>query len=246
MVLNDWADRRRDAETRADRPLPSGRISAGAALSVALIGLFGGPLLAATISPLAGLWVAGIAVLAAVYDLVGRGPWTGPLLLGLCRAANLSIGLVALGVIARFQVLAWCAPLLYGLYVFTLSRLGRHEDGEAGPSSATAPVRALHGLALWLLLVPFIPVTDAGWIGRGLAGLLALAAAFGLWRIALTTATWGPPQVVAAMGCALRRMLVFSACLTLLTGTAWAFGVAALILFLYPVAWLLRGTFPPS
>lgn len=33
MALNDWADRELDAVERPERPIPSGRVSAGAALA---------------------------------------------------------------------------------------------------------------------------------------------------------------------------------------------------------------------
>ncbi|OXM44424.1 4-hydroxybenzoate polyprenyltransferase, partial [Amycolatopsis thailandensis] len=33
MALNDWADRNLDARERPERPIPSGRVSAGAALT---------------------------------------------------------------------------------------------------------------------------------------------------------------------------------------------------------------------
>lgn len=246
MALNDWADRERDAQVRAARPIPAGRISAHAALGVALLGLVAGPLLAAAVSAGAGLWALGIAVLAATYDLVGRGPWIGPLLLGACRAGNLALPALALGVAPRLAILALSGPLLYGLYVFTLSRLGRLEDGEAGPLSEGVPARWLVALAALLLLVPAIPVTDMGWVGRVVAGTLVLCAAVGLLRAARRTEPWTPAAVMAAMGCALRRMLVFTAALACLVSTPLAFAVAGLILCLYPVAWFLRGAFPPS
>ncbi|ORB92373.1 transferase, partial [Mycobacterium persicum] len=47
MVLNDWADRERDAVERPERPIPSGEVSAATALSVAA-GLAGAGLATAT------------------------------------------------------------------------------------------------------------------------------------------------------------------------------------------------------
>jgi 4-hydroxybenzoate polyprenyltransferase len=246
MALNDWADRDRDAKVRRERPIPAGAISARAALFTALAGLLLGPLVAATVSLSAGLWALGIASLAATYDLVGRGPWNGPLLLGLCRAGNLSLPAMALGVDPSLAVLAACAPALYGLYVFTLSRLGRLEDGEAGPLGDGVPGSWLLLLAGLLLLVPLVPVTNASWVGRLVAGLLVLAAAPGLLKAARRDEPWTPTAVMEAMGSALRRMLVFTAALTCLANTPFAFASAGIIMLLYPAAWLLRGAFPPS
>lgn len=246
MALNDWADREEDARVRPDRPIPSGRVDAQTALGFASFLLLFGVAIAATVDLAAGAWAAGIAVLAAVYDLHGRGPWRGPLLLGACRAGNLALPLVALGASPELQGLAWFAPLAYGLYVFVLSRLGRLEDGEAGPLERGTPGRLLLFLALCLLAIPAAPAAGASLWGRCVAAALAVAAAAGLLQRARTTDTWTPGDVMASMGCALRRMLVFTAALACLVGTPLAFGAAAGILLLYPVAWFLRGVFPPS
>ena len=60
---------------------------AGAALFAA------GPALAFVIGSPAAPLLAAVAVAAALYDLAVRGPIGGPLLLALCRAGNLGVGL---------------------------------------------------------------------------------------------------------------------------------------------------------
>ena len=247
MALNDWADRETDAKVRPDRPIPSGRISANTALAAALSLMIAGPCLAASVSSAAGLWVAGIALCAAAYDLFGRGAWLGPLLLGLCRAANLSIGFLAQGEDLPEPTAAWSAPLLYGVYVFVLSRLGRFEDGEATAARRKTPSRLLQLLAAIFWVLPALPVVTATPLGRAAALALGAAASVGLWREARRlSGEWKPHQVIPAMGCALRRMLIFSAALAVLPGTLESASVAVLILGLYPMAWYLRRAFPPS
>jgi len=250
MALNDWADRRHDAEVRADRPIPSGRIPAGLALAVALALLVAGPLVAWQIAWPAGAWVAGLAVAAASYDLFGRGPWLGPLLLALCRAGNLSIGFLALTEAPGDLGGAWSLPALYGVYVFLVSRLGRLEDGEERRPGVLTPPRLLGLLAGAFWILPFAPLPGAGLLGRGVALLLGIGASVELLRLARHLRVWTPPELLPAMGCALRRLLVFSAAAAALpasvSGGATNLVVVAGILALYPVSYFLRGIFPPS
>ena len=251
MAFNDWCDREEDAQVRSDRPIPSGAISPRAALLAALLGFALGPVLAAFVNPIAGVWAAVLAFGAALYDYRGRGAWLGPGLLGLCRAMNLGLPIVAFGGMDALLVL-WPAPALYGTYVFVLSRLGRLEDGEATAANRHVPrvLLFLLGLIFWLL--PFLPMSfphtpeDSVQLGRMVALGIGLAASWGLFTRAKNLGDWKPSDLIPAMGCALRRMLPFSAALASLPGTTQGFGVALLILCLYPFAVWLRGVFPPS
>jgi hypothetical protein len=193
--------------------------------------------------------------LAGFYDLAGRGPLLGPLLLALCRSANLGLGLF----FAQGTFAASIAPraalipmILYAMYVLRVSQLGRFEDGEQGEVE-TRRVRSLvMSAALMLALLPLLPPFDVERIApsaRGLAALLAWPAAFTLWRRSMRAQSWTRADVEAAMGLALRRLLVFSAALAAL---AWrephldALFVAGAILTGFFVAAQLRRVFPPS
>ena len=125
LALNDWRDRVHDGETRPERPLPSGRIAPGRALQLGLCLAALGLVLARMADPQAGAFAAVLALLAGAYNLRLRGPWIGPLLLGSCRALNLALGFAYAHPAAIPRAL-WSAPLLYGAYVFVVSRLGRH------------------------------------------------------------------------------------------------------------------------
>ncbi|MCK6446247.1 MAG: UbiA family prenyltransferase [Planctomycetes bacterium] len=145
MALNDWADRGEDARKRPDRPLASGAVASRHALAVGFGLLLLAPCLAYGADPVCGAIVLAVSAFAALYDLVGRGAWLGPLLLAACRAGNLGAGLrlgVSVGgppgIAPATQLssgdaeLACFAPAaLYGLYVFCVSRVGRLEDAEA-------------------------------------------------------------------------------------------------------------------
>lgn len=93
MAANDWADRHLDAVERPERPIPSGRVPAGAALGaavgltvagVAAAGLAGGRrALAVTVPLAAAVWA---------YDVAAKGTPAGPLTMALCRGLDVLLG----------------------------------------------------------------------------------------------------------------------------------------------------------
>lgn len=266
MALNDWVDREHDARTRPERPLPSGAIAPGTALALGLGLLVLGPFLAAAVEPACGRLLTATAALALLYDVAGRGPWLGPTLLGLCRAGNLAAGLrLGLATVPEraagsplFDGLTlWGAPVLYGAYVFVISRLGRLEDGEDERPLGRRPARHLAAAAGILLGAPVVPLPlvplpsdfplasdDAR---LPVAALLAAVGAFPLLRGAFRPAyTWTHARVQEWMGVALRRLLFFTATLSLTRGTLAGACVAACILAGFPLSHALRRVFPPS
>src|SRR6185295_14130142 len=110
-----------------------------------------------------------VAACAAFYDLFGRGAWLGPLLLGLCRAGNLGLGLAYASTLGAWRPALSCAPLAYGLYVFLVSRLARLEDVEPAryESGELHPERWAVAAALALLAV--------GVVGTLLGGFQAVS-----------------------------------------------------------------------
>lgn len=252
MALNDWADREHDARTRATRPLPAQAISPGAALSVGSTLIVFGVCLAFLAHMASGVWMCAVASIAVAYNLVGRGPWSGPLLLALCRAGNLAAGLLLASwsgatVIDLGSVIVLCG--LYGGYVFSLSRMGRMEDGEDGRALGQRPRTMLFACAMCLACVAFAPRWSEGGIARFLAFALAGASAVGLLHRAWSTAVWTRAAVESAMGLTLRRLLVFTSSVALLSlgpNIAAPVLVAATILIGYPLSRALRGVFPPT
>lgn len=123
IVLNDVFDRRIDAVERPERPIPSGRVSAGAAAALGGALLVSGVLAASFVNPTATLVAASIAIAVLLYDgLSKRWPVAGPVNMGMCRALNLLLGVAAVpGVLAlRWPVAA--IPLVYITAVTVLSR----------------------------------------------------------------------------------------------------------------------------
>ncbi|MET8579599.1 SCO3242 family prenyltransferase [Streptomyces collinus] len=130
MALNDWADREEDAEERPERPVPSGRIPAAAALGIAagltaaglgLGALAGGRrvLLCRTLPLAAAVWA---------YDLGLKRTPLGPLAMAAARALDVLHG-TGTGPAAP----ALGAAATAGLHTWGVTRLSRHEvTGEAG------------------------------------------------------------------------------------------------------------------
>lgn len=283
MALNDWADREHDEATRPERPIPSGSVPADAAALLGFTLLIAGPWIALGAARPPAFALGTVAVLAAVYDLFGRGPVRGPLLLAACRAGNLSAGILfGRAALARsrpelfpddppaLEAACLAVPLVYGAYVFLVSRLGRLEDGEDDRPLGRRPAWLAAAAATLLLLVPVLPLpplpaliappaagAEAANAGGGLsaflqsqritlAALVAAAGAFGLARAALQRAPWTRGRVMQVMGMALRRLLILTSAAALARGTPAGLAVALAILCGYPLSFALRKVFPPT
>ncbi|MDA0947394.1 MAG: UbiA family prenyltransferase [Planctomycetota bacterium] len=246
MALNDWADRHHDAATRPDRPIPSGAVPAALALSLGLGLLAMGVLLGALAHPWLGWGGLGLASLVAAYDLVGRGPLLGPLLLGSCRSLNLGLPLVVAAETPAPGLLLLTAS--YGAWVALVSTFARAEDGEA----PLIPARQQSLLLACAASLP-IPALTAGVVlgeplGGALGALLAASAAaapLAAWR---ASEPWTRGRVEATVGLLLRRLLVVTASVTLVTCTLGRAGLPAALVILggYPLARQLRRVAPPS
>jgi 4-hydroxybenzoate polyprenyltransferase len=224
------------------RPIPSGRISPAAALAIAVTLVVLGVCSGLLVHPRAGALLGAVAVLAVLYDLCARGAWRGPLLLGACRAGNLGFGVLAGsgGSLPEPWVLGGLAA--YGLYVFSISRIGRLEDAPWEQVGA-APSLWLMMAAASMLAVPFVRLVEAGiWA----AFPLALVGAGLLVRTALPVRDWPRAQLVPTMGRALRLLLVMTAALALCVPGTQGLWTAGLVLCGYPVAHQLAKRFPPS
>ncbi|WP_232022046.1 SCO3242 family prenyltransferase [Mycobacterium basiliense] len=93
MVLNDWADRERDAIERPERPIPSGQVPAGTALATAATLAGAGLATATAAAGRDGLTAGGrIALCVATYDLAAKDTAAGPLVMSSCRFFDVLLG----------------------------------------------------------------------------------------------------------------------------------------------------------
>lgn len=171
MALNDVLDVEEDRLQRPGRPIPSGRISVGAA------GLFAAALFAAGLALLAAfcstkaLW-AGVLLLLAVYlyDRLHRLSAATVLVMATCRALVFAVAALAVsGRVNRWVALAAAAQFVYTV---ALTAVARWE--KAAPRSLRVPpipwmlagVSVVDGVVLAALAAPL-------WLIPGLAGAAA-------------------------------------------------------------------------
>nr|MDT0660574.1 UbiA family prenyltransferase [Micromonospora sp. DSM 115978] len=123
MAANDWADRDLDAVERPERPIPSGRVPAGAALGLS-IGLTGaGVALAGLAGGRRALAVAaGLAATVWAYDLRAKNTPAGPAVMAACRGLDVMLGATG-GRAAR----AVPAAVTVAAHTYTVTALSRRE-----------------------------------------------------------------------------------------------------------------------
>ena len=193
IVLNDFFDRKLDAVERPERPIPSGRVSAGraAALGAALlaIGLLAGHLASRDGGPIS----AAIVIAVLLYDSWGkRQRLIGPVNMGLCRGLNLCLGMAAVpGTIGAHWPVA-ILPVAYIAGVTMVSR-GEVSGGRRGVAltalvlvaSVLVALGGISALARDSVIWPFV-----------LLGVLSWRVLRAFWR---AFANPSPPVIRAAV-----------------------------------------------
>ena len=133
MVFNDVFDLAVDAEERPKRPLPSGRVSLRAAVTLGTGLVAMGLALAGT----AGMQCAIVAGLLTacifLYDGLLKGTFVGPVVMGGCRFLNVMLG-ASTAVAAMGEPAVWSTPQLavaagLGVYIAGVTWFSRHEAG---------------------------------------------------------------------------------------------------------------------
>jgi 4-hydroxybenzoate polyprenyltransferase len=105
LILNDYADRGRDARERPQRPIPSGRVDARSAGGVALLLLAVAIVLGWLVGPRVMITATLVAALVLAYNGPARRvPWLGFAVMGLCRGGNVYLGAAAVDRLAALPV----------------------------------------------------------------------------------------------------------------------------------------------
>ncbi|MGW1023882.1 SCO3242 family prenyltransferase [Streptomyces sp. NPDC002577] len=223
MALNDWADRAEDAVERPHRPLPSGRISPGAALAAAG-GLTVAGLALAARAGRPALAVAGtLATTVWAYDLWLKRTAAGPAAMAAARGLDLALGAAATvpplrprdrgdrGVPDGRWRAALPSAMVLGAHTLAVTAVSRH---EAQGGSSSAPLGAL---ATTLLLAWTAGRSTARTAPRSATALQsALGAAYAatatrpLLHAALNPS---PPLTQRAVGSGIRAMIPLQAAL---------------------------------
>jgi 4-hydroxybenzoate polyprenyltransferase len=171
VVLNDVFDRDVDRKERPERPIPSGRVTAGSAATLGAALLVVGVFLAAAVNPTAAIVAALTALAVLLYDgWTKRFALAGPVNMGLCRGLNLLLGIAAVPAALEQAWMLGFLPVIYITAVTALSR-GEVHGGQRGVAA----------FALISLTVVLAAAFGLAGVARSWAGLV-LVAALG-WRV---------------------------------------------------------------
>ncbi|MEU9294150.1 SCO3242 family prenyltransferase [Streptomyces sp. NPDC048266] len=236
MALNDYADREVDAEERPGRPLPSGRISPGAALATAAA-LTGAGLASAAAAGRDTLAVAvPLAATVWAYDLALKNTPYGPAAMAAARGLG-----VLMGAGARRSRHALAPAALLAAHTYAITSVSREETLGA---SASLPAGALAATgAVGLVGAALTPPTAARahrTASTALLGGYVLAA--GSAQLAATVRP-DAPRLRHAVGAGIHAMIPLQAALTARGGSLRA---AFSLLAVYPVARSLSRKVSPT
>ncbi|MER5207316.1 SCO3242 family prenyltransferase [Streptomyces sp. NPDC002825] len=144
MALNDWADRHEDARDRPHRPLPSGRVTAGAALAASAALTLAGLGLASRAGRPALATATALATTVWAYDLGLKHTPAGPAAMATARALDLLLGALASTTPTPRPFLhaarALPSAALLAAHTYAVTAVSRHET--RGGSTRT-PLAAL-------------------------------------------------------------------------------------------------------
>lgn len=240
MVWNDIFDRKEDAQTRPNRPLPSGRITVPSAVmlgfgllvfGIILAGLAGREQSFANPSHPLGI-ACTLAIAILLYDgILKRTPF-GPLGMGLCRFLNVWLGLSIAETLPTWDLSIHLAAVI-GLYIVGVTWFARTEEGT---SQKTHLLAAFGVMIAALLLALTVPMHLAEGTVTPLYPYLLVA--FGFWiGFAIANAIRHPapkPVQIAVKRCILGLVLLDAILATAFVGPA-----GLLIgLLLLPANWL--------
>lgn len=240
LILNDVADYEADRRERPDRPLACGAVARRDAL---IAGLLLGALGVALAFPAGAMaLVVGIClfVLVLVYNFITpRGSAAGLLVMGLCRATSVGLGIAASGNGSWSHGIPWVAAAGTGLYVVAVSRMAAGETrAQRLGWSRWVPagiLAATFGILAW---IPDVVL----WAGVALA-VLSL---FVTWNLGRRLGPESKPEAVPpAIGGYIRALIMVQATYCALASPRGV--VAAMILLcLWPLSAIVSKRFYAS
>jgi 4-hydroxybenzoate polyprenyltransferase len=254
MVWNDYFDVEQDTRERPFRPLPSGRVSPGAAVRLGAALLAGGVFCAALVDALGGgfRWISTLLALLLVaaillYDGALKRTGAGPVGMGACRLLNVLLGL---SVLPEGGAGAWglALALVVGIYIAGVTWLARTEAGVSIPNQLAGAAAVMLAGLLLALVVPSLhevslPVNDEAtgppfrW-GLALFPYLLAAFAFYVGRPVGRAVSRPTPERVQA---AVKRAVLGLVLLDAILATALAGPVGLVVaLLLVPALYLGR------
>lgn len=178
VTLNDVCDIDHDRSAGRHRPIVAGAIARGQALFIAIallgFGIGGASFVGARAASVAIL----IVIAVVLYDAVLKKTAAAPAMMGVCRAANLALGMTIVPIEVSFGF--WYPCIVMWLYVTSLTLLARRESlgasrlragvGVVGCVVAAAGVGGIgylragfHASSLWLAAALATPIAVRGY-----------------------------------------------------------------------------------
>ncbi len=222
MILNDAADARHDQEHKKERPIPSGRVTAGLAWAVGLVMMMTGAGVAVSVAGASAWITVGLVGAILFYDLYHK-PWPGAVwVMGTCRVLLYAMaGSVILdselGHLGGLKDWVAIFALSLGAYIVGLTMVARMEARGA----IVSPLRV--GFARLLLGTPalvavYFWLTQANWrliplLGdlTPLAPLVFILLFIGMVLHAMRVMRQGGPAIGRAVGILLAGIAVVDA-----------------------------------
>ncbi|MCE6990390.1 UbiA-like protein EboC [Dyadobacter sp. CY323] len=157
VVMNDVFDAKLDSIERPERPIPSGKVPLRSATMLGISLLFIGILAAAMFSFLSGMIALVIAMLTVLYNRFAKHHvFLGPLTMGMCRGANLILGMSVIPESLSQWGLIAILPIAY-IFAITLISQDEVHGGKK---------RTLYIAALLYLIVLVAQLTVAQRLGN--------------------------------------------------------------------------------
>ncbi|MFZ2644167.1 MAG: UbiA family prenyltransferase [Verrucomicrobiia bacterium] len=165
VVLNDWCDIEVDRVERPKRPLPSGQVAPKTAVTLAVVLLAAGVLLASAAGAMAAMTASALVLLVVTYNFGLKSVRiVGPLNMGACRFGNVLLGACAAPA-ASMKALPFAAFMM--VWVVVISLISARE--VAVPRLQTVIKTML--LAIPLLDGVFVGTLATPWLGVAVAAL---------------------------------------------------------------------------
>ena len=233
LLTNDLHDLPEDRKHRKERPLPSKRLEVSTVQHVAILCALAAVILSGFLSSQAFLTTILLLVLISAYNFqMKKNLRLGAPTMGLCRALNILLGVVACGSLT--------APLLFPLIasaasVTFITVIADKETSRHTPSRFLLLAPTFILAAFWVFLLPFCHVSVfpafVCWIATILFGLFPVFASFSTRR---------------TVGCLLTSLIPWQFSLIALTGICGAIPLLLLAAFLTAAAIFLSVHFSQS
>lgn len=248
MALNDWADRDIDAVERPHRPLPSGRIAPGAALTAASGLTAAGLALAAAAGRPALATATALAGAVWAYDLHLKNTPAGPAAMAAARALDLLLGAAATAPANARGAVRGALPsaALLGAHTLAVTSVSRREAQGGSVLPPLAALAATAAIARAVAAGRLGPAAREGTARTAAAAVAGLSAAYGVTAgrpYAHAALNPSPQLTQRAVGGGIRALIPLQAALAARAG---AVGTALPLAALLPVARRLSRKVSPT